>query len=186
MNHALGVRGRQRIGDFAGDAQRFVDAEPLALEPRGQRLARHVLHHDVEFGRVAIADLDDVVNRGDVRMIQRRDGAGLAHGARVGDTRAAGHPAEGLDRDLAPEPDVLSKAHVAHAAGVDLAEDAVWAARGHRMRAILSYGFRSQPFDRPSAALHRSRSALAVARGIAGSNRRSTFHWPVMASTDGQ
>ena len=37
------VRGAQRVGHLARDAQRVVDGElPLALEPGAQRLAAHV------------------------------------------------------------------------------------------------------------------------------------------------
>src|SRR4030095_2414921 len=45
---------------------------------------------------------------------------------------------------------------------------------------------RVQPLDRSSAADHCSRSAAAALRAIAGSNRRSICHCPVMAATDGQ
>ena len=51
---------------------------------------------------------------------------------------------------------------------------------------VALYACLIQPLERCSASVHRSRSAAVALRGIAGSNRRSTFHCPLMASTDGQ
>ena len=63
--------------------------------------------------------LADVVERADVRMIERRDRAGFA-------LEALGERAlDGLDGDVAIEPDVVGAIDVAHAAGSGGVDDFV-------------------------------------------------------------
>ena len=88
---------------------------------RLQRLARHVLEHEEQL----ILILADLVERGDVRMRQRRGRARLLEEplAPIGIGRDG--RGQHLDRDGAAEPRVARAVHLAHAAGADAIEDLV-------------------------------------------------------------
>ena len=83
------------------------------LDALGQILARHQFHDE---GAHPIALLE-VVNGGDVGMIQRRECTGLAFesGEAVGILRQRG--GQDLQRHVAPEPRVARPIHFAHPAG---------------------------------------------------------------------
>ena len=75
MHDALRVRGGERVGDLGAETQRALEREgAVALDHAFERRAIEPFH-DQE--RPAIV-LGDVVNRADIRVIQRRREARLA------------------------------------------------------------------------------------------------------------
>ncbi len=120
MHDPLLVRRRQAMRNL----QRIVDRLPLrqlpARQRRAQRLPLEQLRHDV---RSAVAFIPpDVMDRGDVRMIQNPCRPGLlletAQAIRVGRERGRQH----LDRDLAAQARILRPIHLSHPARADLTE----------------------------------------------------------------
>ena len=118
MNNAPRVRGGERVGHGNGHPERV--GKPQAL-PRNQRIeafAPHVLHHD----EIVIGRRLDLVNRDDVRMIERGcrlrllDEAPAA--ALVGQAIGRQH----LDGHFAAEPRVAGAIDFAHAPGTDWTE----------------------------------------------------------------
>ena len=85
-----------------------------------ERPSVDVLHRDEQVPVVGA----DVVDRNDVRVIQRGGGAGflLEAGAALG---IGGELAEHLDHDLAAEPAIVRCVDLAHASGADRREDLV-------------------------------------------------------------
>ena len=73
MHDAVPVRVIERGRDFRGVPQGLIERQRAAREARRQRLAFEVLH-DEKDGAVGLAD---VVQRTDVRVIERGDGPGL-------------------------------------------------------------------------------------------------------------
>ncbi len=121
MDDALRMRSGQCIGQLPRDFNRFLNRHRAALQTRRQRLAFHVLEDD---GDLAV-DVEDVVDGGDVRMIERGGGARFAHqplaafdGLRIG-------ALDRLQRDFSIEARILGQPHHAHAAGTELAENAI-------------------------------------------------------------
>ncbi len=121
MDDARGVRGRQRITDVDGVPER----EPHRDRTRGhhvsKRAASHEFHDD---GRVPIA-LDQVVNSGDVWVVERRQRLCLTLEARAKLRVIEQVGQEEFDRDVAPEPRVARAIHVAHPTGTKRGNDFV-------------------------------------------------------------
>ena len=104
VDDPLVVGGHERIGDLRAERDGVGDGKPAALEPRGQRFTVDQLHHQ-EIG-------PDVVQRADMRVVERGDRAGLPFEA-AGEVRR-GH----LDGDLPPETGIdgaVDRAHPARA-----------------------------------------------------------------------
>ena len=74
MDDAGGVRGVERIGDLHGEVEQRVDRQRRAVDAVAQRLAVEQLHDEER----QIAVPADVVERADVRVVQRRGRPGLA------------------------------------------------------------------------------------------------------------
>ena len=102
MNDAVRVGGGKRAGDLDRKPQRVVDGARTLPEHLRQGLSLDELHHQ-EVGA-------DVVERADVRVIERRDRSRFALEALVEPL-----PSD-LDRDGAAEPRVPGAKHLAHAA----------------------------------------------------------------------
>ena len=68
------MRGREGVGDLDAVLERLVERELAPRETGGEGLPVQILH-DEEIDAVL---LPDVEQRADVRVRQRRDGAGLA------------------------------------------------------------------------------------------------------------
>ena len=96
-------------------AQRLVERQRTFLEPRGQRLAFEMLHHEVVRCRRAA----DVVDAADVGMVERGDGARLALEACPQVRIVSDVARQDLDRDRAIEARVARLVDLAHAAGAD-------------------------------------------------------------------
>ncbi len=73
MHDTDAVRGSQRIGDLHGEFQAIDDGDSARLRSYPPASAADELHHDA----FALVDRDNVVNRDDIGMIQRRRGAGF-------------------------------------------------------------------------------------------------------------
>ena len=105
----------ERIGDLLRHHQCGRDGQWTPGDPCRQRFAVDQLHH--QEGGLAL--LPDVVERADVRVVQRGNRPGLALKARTrGGVR---HHAlrQDLDRHVAIETKVAGTVHLAHAAGAD-------------------------------------------------------------------
>ena len=126
VDDAVAVRVVERGGDLAGDPDRVVDRELLLpVEPVAQRLALDE-RHDVEEEAVGLARVEQ---REDVRVLEvggeldlGQEPLGADHGGELG--------TQHLERDLAVVPQVLGEVHRRHAAGADLALDAVAVGEG--------------------------------------------------------
>ncbi len=75
MHDAGGVRGGQRVGDLSHDTRRLRHRERTARQSGGERLAFVVGHRDERLA-IRVADL---VDRADVRVIERAGRARFAH-----------------------------------------------------------------------------------------------------------
>jgi hypothetical protein len=112
VRDAGAVRTIERIANLHGNGQRVVDwKHRCLLRSRRQRLALEVLEDDV----VLVAVAADVVNRADVRIVERCDGARFLLEALprlgIGGERAGQY----LDRDGPIEPRIARAIHLAHA-----------------------------------------------------------------------
>ncbi len=121
MNDALGVSGIERPGNVYCQFEQLVGRKRPAQDALAQRRPFQQFHHD-EILTILLADL---VDGADVRMVERRGGAGLAlEPFQSGSIRAEfrgkklqGHvPAEGF---------VLRLVNHAHPAATQLADDTV-------------------------------------------------------------
>jgi len=121
-----GVGALQRLGHRLPDADDLVDRQPAMTvdNPIQQRAARHIAHDDVKLA----LELAEVVDRQDVGVLQRGDGARLALKLEprllVGQV---GH--DRLDGDGALQPRVPRRPDVGHPAAPDVLH--------HRIRADL-------------------------------------------------
>jgi hypothetical protein len=113
VHDAGGVRGGERRGDLDGDVERVAQAQGRRGEARTQRPTLDILHPDVALPLGRLAERED---RADVRMTERRGGAGLLLEAR--DPRRVVREIGGqeLHRHLAPEAHLGGQPHLAHAA----------------------------------------------------------------------
>lgn len=91
------MRVVERLRELAEDREELVLPERPRLHQRAQALAAHQLHHEV---RAAILRLADVVDRRDVRMLQRCRRPRLSN--EPGACSLVAHPIgrEHLDRDV--------------------------------------------------------------------------------------
>ena len=115
MDDAAFVRGIERVGDLASDWNRVIDRQRATLDPVGQCLAVDEFHDE----KRRAVDVDDVVESGDVGMIERGEGFGFAlkPGEAIG---ISGHRiGQHLDRDLALQPRITRPKHAAHTAFTD-------------------------------------------------------------------
>ena len=81
MDDARLVRGAQRLGDLDAERQRLSSCSAPRSSTVAQRVPLQVLlHHEV--GGAVVGLGADVVDRGDVRMVQRRGGTRLLLEAR--------------------------------------------------------------------------------------------------------
>jgi hypothetical protein len=111
MDDALLMRGLQRFRHLAGDCQRFVERYRPIRDSLGERWAFDQFHDEIIW--------PDIVERADVRVIQR------GHGARLPLEALAELGVANLDGDPAVEPRVASLVHFAHATRPDWPEDLV-------------------------------------------------------------
>jgi hypothetical protein len=159
VDDALVVRGAKRIGDLAGNGERFVDRERPLLDPLGQRRSVHHLEDE----RSVAVERFHPIDRGDIRMIEGGEHLRFAfepgEAVRiVGDRRQ-----ENLDGDVTIEPRVAGAIHRAHSAFTECCEDfecAQAGARGQRQHGGRGDCSRHQLPSRVAAAAEVDLSAL--------------------------
>jgi hypothetical protein len=121
VNDSLGVRGIERVGNFDREVEDAGGLHGPAPDQGSEVLAFETLHGNEGFAMF----LADVINRADIRVIQR--------GCRLG---FAAEPAEGLSiigevrreklqGDEAVQARVLRFVHDTHASTAELLDDAV-------------------------------------------------------------
>jgi hypothetical protein len=121
VHHAAAVRVVQRARDLTRDANGVLDRQLLlAVQPVAQRLAFHVRHDVVN----EAIDLARVVQRKNVRMLQVRRRADLCEEPFAAEYRGE-FRAEQFQRDQPVVSDVAREEDQGHAAGAELALDAV-------------------------------------------------------------
>jgi hypothetical protein len=120
------MRPVERVGDLFPELEYLGGGQRALHEPLGERLAFDHLHHQV----VGVALAPDVVERADVRVVERGDRLRLALEARahlgIGGEVLGQH----LDRDVAAEAGVRGTEHLAHAARAERGGDLVRAEAG--------------------------------------------------------
>ena len=97
MNDVDAVGDVERLAERDCDVEQQRRVESSACQALLERLAVEQLHHQE---CVSIPGIPDVVNRADIRVLQRRDGPRLALKAFTGSDRAEEMPREYLDRDF--------------------------------------------------------------------------------------
>jgi hypothetical protein len=112
MDDSLGMRGLQRARDLDGILQQLGNRQSALFEPLRQRLAFQKLHDEI----IDLALATDVMQRADVRMVERRDGFGLALQALAQAGRARHARGQNLQGDGAAQALVARAIHFAHAA----------------------------------------------------------------------
>ena len=122
MNDSLLVRVLHRATDLHEEANAFAHREAMRRGVRGDRVADHVLHHDVREPRIGGARVVDVR---DVGVIHHRERLLLGAEARDDLARVAART-QNLDRNLAPNGLVLlGEVDGPHAALAENAHDSV-------------------------------------------------------------
>jgi DNA invertase Pin-like site-specific DNA recombinase len=160
VDDSLRMRGRQRIRDLGAVTQDKLCRQTSTLQTIGQRFAFDQFHHQVI--------RPGVVQRADVRMIQRRDCARLAVEA------STEFLMRDLDGDGPAEAGVAGLVDRAHAAFANLAENLVRAepATGLDPADQAGGGFESGLHHRTIGVLVEQRSDFAEEVGIAGAGVR--------------
>jgi hypothetical protein len=116
-----GVSSGERIGDLCEEASDLGHRQWSAGKASGQRFALVMRHRDERLaGEVA-----DLVDRSDVRVIERAGRARLSQQAGSGVGMAGGLRREELERDPAVEVRIFGQINSTHAARADVAEDPV-------------------------------------------------------------
>ena len=109
------MRGVERLGDVAGDAQCFIEGSLAARETRGERLAFEILHHQ-EVESVLLAD---VVELADVRIPEGGNGLGLDPKALAQVLPTAQPIRDRLDGHRAPQAGIGRALDLAHPVRAD-------------------------------------------------------------------
>ena len=132
MNHALLVGRFQRVGDLAGDGQRFVDRDGPLRDPVRQGRPVDELEHECQ----AAVGIFQTVDAPDVGMVQRGEQPCLAPetGQPVGVGRE--RPGQHLERHVPVERGIAGAVDLAHSALAYLGGDRIRAecgaeAQGH-------------------------------------------------------
>src|SRR5262249_18041193 len=121
VDNPRAVRGLQAERHLANDSQRLVKADTPFLEALSKRLAFVKRHHDKELAVL----LADVVDGGDVGMVQRACCAGFLHEARLRGRVAYQMPGQKFNRHGAPQLYVRPSIQDSHSAGAEPPLEAV-------------------------------------------------------------
>lgn len=122
MHEAALVCSGQAVRDLRGELQRLAHRHGAGVHQLAQRLPVDVLHgHE----RAAVVIAADLVDRHDVRVVQRRRGARFVAQAEEMLGRLGQMGGEELDRDVPPEVVVVREEDFAHSSGAELANDAI-------------------------------------------------------------
>ena len=119
MQDAALVRRTDRVGEWNRDPEQSVERHPAFRDQLVQRLPVHELHRQ----EGCLAGLIDRVQRDDVRVVERGDGARFAL-----ETLAAGGGHTGrqdFERYLTAERQILGEIHLAHAPAPKEPDDSI-------------------------------------------------------------
>ena len=137
MDQAGGMGGVEGARDLVDQGHGPVDGQrTLARDRSFEILARHVAHGDEQLA-IGLARL---VDRQDVRMVERRRQPRLADEPLADRRDVRGVRPQDLERDMAPEPKVVGEIDRAHPAPTDEPDDPVRAedvALPHRHRPTI-------------------------------------------------
>jgi hypothetical protein len=127
MHDACGVRGCQRVADLDRIAERRARGQRALAHHLRQGAPSHVFHDDA----APPVGLNDVVNGGDVWMVQRRERLrfALEPGKQISIVQIG---AEHLDRDIPPETAVARTVDLSHSAGTNRFQQVVRSKPRHR------------------------------------------------------
>ena len=121
MDDSRAVRFVERVGDLDRVVKGLVQRQRAPRQAIGEGFTLEQLHHD----EVGTAVVPDVVERTDVRMVQRGDGARFSLKA-LTQLRVRCHlGGEHLDRNHPVEPRVARAIHLAHPARAEGGNDLV-------------------------------------------------------------
>ena len=139
MDDASRVRGGQAVGNLGRDLERLRKGKPAAVEQLSQVDAFEELHRQV--GPPAV--LADVVDRDDVRMVERGRRPRLR--AKAGDATGVAnhHVRKDLEGDVAAEPRISCAPNLPHAAGTQCRDHFV----GTNFRALANRHEMSADYD---------------------------------------
>ena len=122
MDDALGVRGLERIGNLNGQIEHLGEPERLStFQSLPQRLPFEQLHGQQRLP----VDVVDLVDRADVRVVQRRGGTRFALEALERGMVLRERWREKLERNVTPEFRVVGAIHHTHPPRADLVKDAI-------------------------------------------------------------
>jgi hypothetical protein len=121
VHDALRVRRVERIGHVEPELEDLARRETIGRDPAAERLALEALHHDE---RAALV-LADVVDRADVRVVERRGRLRLALEALASGLVLEVRFRQELHRHRAVKARVLGLVDDAHPAGAQPLDDAV-------------------------------------------------------------
>ena len=121
MRDPLVVRRREAVRDVKRQLNRLADRHRARVQTFPKRLAFEQLRHDE--GRIGIRA--DVEHGEDVRVIQRRRGAGFLLESMKAIDAAGKCAGQYFDRDVTPEAPIACTVHLAHAACADGGHDLV-------------------------------------------------------------
>jgi hypothetical protein len=129
VDDAAVVRLAKASRHRGGDAQGVGGGERPAGDRAVERLALVASHHDVQLVVVGLADL---VDRADVRMLERRGGTRLDHEALLGRFVRAQVGRQELEGDVASEARVVSPINDPHSTTAETLDDLVSGQRRNR------------------------------------------------------
>ncbi len=158
MHDAALVRRGERRGERQHDIEHVIGRQGASGDHRAQRLAFDQFAHD---GRAAV-DFFEGVNRGDVRMRQRRGRARLLPQP-LGPWSVGRRDRNELQRHAAVQPPVVGLEHDAHAAAPNFADEAV--AAEHRPRREPRVRHRRVRRDRPGRRFEERVAGRGLVRG---------------------
>ena len=121
MHDSSIVRGLQRLGQLAGDRQRFIQRQCAAQDALREVLSVDELHRD----RVHRARLLDAVNRRDVGVVERGQRLRLAREPRQPVIVSRDGVGQDLERDVSLQPEVAGAVHLAHSTCAEAIDDLV-------------------------------------------------------------
>ena len=124
MQNALGMRGAKRVGDLDGQFEKDVGRERSAAQLVLERAAFEPLHDD-ELLAVGFRSFSNVMNRADVRMVQRRGRLRFALKTAHRLSVSREFRGEKLQGDSPTEAQILGAEHHTHAATAQTFDDAV-------------------------------------------------------------
>ena len=121
MDDPARVRGREGVGDLQDDVHGLGDVRRALLEKRRERAPRDVLHRDEALLPPVALHRVDVVDDGDVRVVELRGESRLAQEAAF----LIFCSAQQFQRDGPPQLEVLGAEDLSHSALAEALRDAV-------------------------------------------------------------